>query len=44
MIRDDYRMNHLDEVNNLFGLTSPFEVDPKTLYRNHANRLKTAGL
>lgn len=44
VIRDDYRMNHLDEVNNLFGLTSPFEVDPKTLYRNHANRLKTAGL
>jgi triacylglycerol lipase len=44
VIRDDYRMNHLDEVNNLFGLTSPFEVDPRTLYRNHANRLKTAGL
>lgn len=44
VIRDDYRMNHLDEVNNLFGLTSVFEVDPRTLYRNHANRLKTAGL
>ncbi|MDR6834123.1 MULTISPECIES: triacylglycerol lipase [unclassified Sphingopyxis] len=44
VIRDDYRMNHLDEVNNLFGLTSVLEVDPRTLYRNHANRLKTAGL
>jgi len=44
VIRDNYRMNHLDEVNNLFGLTSPFEVDPRTLFRNHANRLKTAGL
>lgn len=44
VIRDNYRMNHLDEVNNLFGLTSVLEVDPRTLYRNHANRLKTAGL
>lgn len=44
VIRDDYRMNHLDEVNNLFGLTSVLEVDPRTLYRNHASRLKTAGL
>lgn len=44
VLRDNYRMNHLDEVNNLFGLTSYFEVDPKTLFRNHANRLKTGGL
>lgn len=44
VIRDNYRMNHLDEVNNLFGLTSVLEVDPRTLYRNHANRLKIAGL
>lgn len=44
VIRDNYRMNHLDEVNNLFGLTSFFETDPRTLFNNHANRLKTAGL
>jgi len=44
VIRDDYKMNHLDEVNQMLGLTSLFESDPRTLYRNHANRLKNAGL
>ena len=44
VIRDNYSMNHLDEVNHLFGLTDIFETSPKTLYRNQANRLKTAGL
>ncbi|UVE19352.1 triacylglycerol lipase [Pseudomonas sp. LS44] len=43
-IRDDYRMNHLDEVNHAFGLTSLFETDPKVVYRQQANRLKNAGL
>ncbi|AYC32669.1 triacylglycerol lipase [Pseudomonas cavernae] len=43
-IRDDYRMNHLDEVNQTFGLTSLFETDPKVVYRQQANRLKNAGL
>jgi len=44
VIRDDYAMNHLDEVNLLFGLHHLFETDPITTYRNHANRLKKAGL
>lgn len=44
VIRDDYFMNHVDEVNLLFGLVSPFEVNPKTLFRAHANRLKNLGL
>lgn len=44
VIRDNYFMNHLDEVNLLFGLTSLFETDPKAVYRQHANRLKSAGL
>lgn len=44
VIRDNYRMNHLDEVNQVFGLTSLFETDPLTVYRQHANRLKNAGL
>ena len=44
VIRDDYRMNHLDEVNQTFGLTSLFETDPKAVYRHHANRLKNQGL
>ncbi|RJG09625.1 triacylglycerol lipase [Pseudomonas cavernicola] len=44
VIRDDYRMNHLDEVNQAFGLTSLFETDPTTVYRQQANRLKNVGL
>ncbi len=44
VIRDDYQQNHLDEVNLLFGMVHWFSVDPKTLYRQHANRLKNLGL
>jgi len=44
VIRDDYKMNHLDEINGLLGITHLFETDPKTLYRQHANRLKLQGL
>ncbi|WP_263142834.1 triacylglycerol lipase [Pseudomonas sp. RIT-PI-AD] len=44
VIRDDYRMNHLDEVNQTFGLTSLFESDPVSIYRQHLNRLKNEGL
>jgi len=44
VIRDDYQQNHLDEVNLLFGLVDWWSVNPKTLYRQHANRLKNLGL
>ncbi|MEM9176233.1 MAG: triacylglycerol lipase [Myxococcota bacterium] len=44
VIRDDYFQNHLDEVNQAFGLVSIFTSNPKTLFKNHANRLKNAGL
>lgn len=44
VIRDNYFQNHLDEVNQILGLVSIFESNPKTLFRNHANRLKNAGL
>ena len=44
VIRDNYYMDHLDEVNQIFGLVSLFEANPKSLYRQHANRLKNAGL
>ena len=40
VIRDDYRMNHLDEVNQVLGLRDLFSTDPVTLYRQHANRLR----
>jgi triacylglycerol lipase len=44
VLRDSYSMNHLDEVNQLFGLTSIFETSPVSVFRSHANRLKNAGL
>ena len=44
VIRDDYAMNHLDEVNQTIGLINIFETNPVTLYRQHANRLKNLGL
>lgn len=44
VIRDDFKMNHLDEVNMLLGIHHLTETDPLTVFRTHANRLKQAGL
>ena len=44
VIRDNYFMNHLDEVNQALGLHSLFETDPKAVFRQHANRLRNTGL
>ena len=43
-IRDNYNWNHLDSVNQILGLKAIFAPDPVTVYRQHANRLKNAGL
>ncbi|HEU4533719.1 MAG TPA: triacylglycerol lipase [Polyangiaceae bacterium] len=43
VVRDDYTMNHLDEVNQLVGLTAIFSTDPVEVFRTHANRLKNSG-
>ena len=43
VIRDDYAQNHLDEINQVAGLVG-FGQDVPELYRQHANRLKNAGL
>lgn len=43
VIRDDYAMNHLDEVNQTVGLVNVFETNPITIYRQHANRLQNLG-
>ncbi|MDM0044940.1 triacylglycerol lipase [Variovorax dokdonensis] len=40
----DYPQNHLDEINQFFGMRDPFSVSPVTLYLEQANRLKTLGL
>jgi len=44
VLRDDYRQNHLDAVNQTVGLVSLFDARPTTVYRTHANRLKRLGL
>jgi triacylglycerol lipase len=44
VIRDDYKMNHANEINQIVGLVSAFEVNPLSVYRQQANRLKLAGL
>ncbi len=43
-IRDDFRMNHLDEINQTLGIHGLTDTDPVTIYRTHANRLKNQGL
>jgi triacylglycerol lipase len=44
VLRDDYPWNHLDEVNQAFGLRGLFTPDPVAMYRTQANRLKNLGL
>lgn len=44
VIRDDYPMNHADEINQTLGLVSETAPNPVSLYRQQANRLKRAGL
>lgn len=44
VIRDDYGWNHLDEVNQMFGLRGLFSADPVSVFRSQANRLKGLGL
>jgi triacylglycerol lipase len=43
VLRDNYPWNHGDEINQLFGLRGLFTPDPKSVYRDQANRLKNAG-
>ncbi len=43
VIADNYFQNHLDEVNQTFGLVSFFTTNPVTLFRAQANRLRNAG-
>lgn len=44
VIRDDYTMNHADEINGLLGLRGLWNTKPLPLYKSHAKRLKLAGL
>ncbi len=44
VIRDDYAMNHADEINQLIGIVNLFETSPVTVFRQQANRLQGLGL
>ena len=44
VIRDDYGMNHGDEVNQLIGIVNLFETSPVSVFRQQANRLQGLGL
>ena len=44
VLRDDYGWNHLDEVNQMFGLRGCFPSSPASVLRAQANQLKNAGL
>ncbi|MET3131423.1 triacylglycerol lipase [Oxalobacteraceae bacterium GrIS 1.11] len=44
VIRDDYAMNHADEINQLVGIVNLFETSPVTVFRQQANRLQGLGL
>ena len=44
VLRDDYPWNHGDAINQLFGVRGLFTPDPVDVYREHANRLKNAGV
>jgi len=44
VLRNNYNMNHADEINQLLGISSWFETDPVNVYRDHVNRLKNMGL
>lgn len=44
VISDTFKWNHIDETNQTLGVRDPFSADPKSILREHANRLKNVGL
>ncbi|ESP90771.1 esterase/lipase family protein [Pseudoalteromonas luteoviolacea] len=44
VIGNQFKMNHLDQVNQTIGIHHLFETDPLTLYRQHVRRLKGLNL
>jgi triacylglycerol lipase len=44
VLRDDYRMNHADEINQVLGVVSPSEISPVGVYEEHLRRLRDDGL
>jgi len=44
VIKDNYDWNHLDEINQVLGTIGKNAPDPVAFYKQHANRLKLAGI
>ncbi|MBF0100970.1 MAG: triacylglycerol lipase [Desulfobacterales bacterium] len=44
VLRDDYPWNHGDEINHTLGVLGLMAPDPVEVVRQHANRLKNAGI
>jgi len=44
VINDSFKWNHIDETNQTLGLRDSSSADPKSILRQHANRLKNVGL
>jgi len=44
VLKDNYPMNHADEINQILGIYNFFTTNPVSVYRNHVNRLKKLGL
>lgn len=44
VLKDNYAWNHLDEINQVFGLVGRSAPSPLAFYVQHANRLKQVGL
>ena len=40
VIRDNYKMNHMDSVNQVFGIVSLLDTNPLTVYRKPSQSLK----
>lgn len=43
VLSDSYYWNHFDEINQALGFISPFAANPKSVFRQHLNRLQTEG-
>ncbi|NRD73386.1 triacylglycerol lipase [Shewanella sp. VB17] len=43
VLSDNYNMNHLDQINQMFGLVSWSETNPKILFKEHINLLANNG-
>lgn len=44
VVKDNFSWNHVDEINQMFGIVGWGAANPLSVYRSHVNRLKKKGL